>query len=241
MPMIPSLKKRFWKAATVQPLDAGFTVHLDQRRLTTPLRTAMVLPTRALAAAIAAEWQAQGDKVDPATMPMTRRANAALDKVTPQHAEVAALLAEYGASDLVCYRADHPAELVDRQAQAWDPILTWAETEFGVRLTVTSGIMPVAQTPQNLRVLKENVVGMDPFSLAGFYDLVALSGSLLIAFATIRLLNDPGEMWRISQLDEDWQAELWGLDDEAAKTASRKKGEYLDAFGFYQLVNTLKG
>jgi len=233
----PSFKKRFWKTASASAAEGGFAVLLDDRRVMTPAKSPLVLPSRALAEAVAAEWQAQADKVDPATMPMTRRANAAIDKVTPQHAEVAAMLAEYGGSDLLCYRAGHPAELAARQALEWDPLLDWAAREFGARLVVTNGVMPVEQRPENLIELTRKTHAMDPFSLAGFHDLVAISGSLILAFAAVQGYQKPEDLWRISRLDEDWQAELWGRDDEAESAAARKRQDFLDAFRFVRLVN----
>ena len=126
-------RKRFWKQARVVADGDGFAVELDGRPVRTPAKAALRLPGRAMAQAIAAEWDAQEDEIAPATMPFTRTANAAIDKVTPQRAEVAAMLAAYGDSDLLCYRADRPAELVRRQAESWDPALDWAATALGAR------------------------------------------------------------------------------------------------------------
>ena len=236
--MTPSLKKRFWKTVSVRESDAGFAVFLDQHQLMTPAKAALLVPTRALADAIAGEWRAQSEKVDPATMPMTRRANAAIDKVAPQHSEVADLLAAYGGTDLVCYRATHPVELIDRQAAIWDPVLDWAVAELGVELAVTSGVMHVDQRVDDLAKLHRMVHEMDAFKLAGFHDLVAVSGSLLIAFMVIRNARPIGDLWPVSRVDEDWQAELWGADDEAADTAKRKQAEFEAAHRFFGLVDT---
>jgi len=235
--MSPSFKKRFWETVAVREIADGFTVYLDARQVMTPAKTPLLLPTRALADAVAIEWQAQDETVDPSTMPMSRRANAALDKVTPQHGEVADLLAEYGGSDLLCYRAAHPVELAARQAAKWDPVLDWANTEYGVKLKVTSGVMPVAQDPKHTEKLAVIVHDMDAFSLAGFHDLVSLSGSFLLALLAIRQPGRADELWRISQVDEDWQAELWGVDEDAARIATLKQQDFFDALDFYRLIN----
>jgi len=233
---MPSLKKRFWTEASVRAEPDGYAVYLDQHRLATPGKAPLILPTSALADAIAAEWQAQTQKVDPETMPMTRRANASIDKVAPQRREVADMLAEYGNSDLICYRAEHPTELAARQAEIWDPLVLWARDALGVDLITATGIIHVPQEGATLSRLSEMVHGFDPFALAALHDLVAISGSLIIAFAVIRAYDDPADLWRVSRVDEDWQAALWGKDDEAESAAAAKRQEFLDAFTFFTLV-----
>jgi chaperone required for assembly of F1-ATPase len=234
--MFPSLKKRFWKDVSVAARGEGYEVFLDTSALRTPSKTALVLPTRELADAIAAEWDAQDRIVDPTTMPMTRRANTAIDKVTKQQAEVAHMLAEYGGSDLCCYRAEFPVELAKRQAAAWDPVLQWAEAKFAAPLKVTTGIIHVGQDQQSLMNYSKPVQALGPFQLTGFHDLVTHSGSLLIALATIFEFADPSDLWDRSQVDEIWQTEQWGADDEATITAAQKSQEYQDAFRFINLV-----
>lgn len=236
--MNPSLKKRFWTAVSVDMLADGYAVFLDKRRLVTPAKTPLVLPTRSLAEALAEEWRQQGEKVDPETMPMTRRANAAIDKVSPQRAEVVHMLTAYGGSDLLCYRAANPVELAQRQAEMWDPLLDWARAELGVNLVTTVGIMPVAQDETELAKLQARVLSLDVFSLAGFHDLVMLSGSLVIALAAILGHRLAADLWRTSRVDEDWQAEMWGNDDEAENSAALKQAGFIDAFRFFQLANT---
>jgi len=237
--MNPSLKKRFWTAVSVEAHIDGYAVFLDTRRLVTPAKTPLVLPTRPLAEALADEWRQQGEKVDPETMPMTRRANAAIDKVSPQRAEVVHILAAYGGSDLLCYRAANPVELAQRQAEMWDPLLDWARAQLGVNLVTTIGIMPVAQGETELAELHSRVWSLDVFSLAGFHDLVMLSGSLVIALAAISNHRPVADLWRASRVDEDWQTEMWGIDDEAEKSAAVKQAGFIDAFRFFQLANTV--
>jgi chaperone required for assembly of F1-ATPase len=227
--------RRFWDEARAVPVDGGFAVHLDSRPVRTPLKAPLLLPTLALAEAVAAEWQAQDGKVDPTTMPCTRTANSAIDKVAPQFAEVAEMLAAYGETDLLCYRAEGPVNLVERQAKAWDPLLIWAREELGAPLVATAGVMHIDQPPTSLAVLRKQVYLLNPFQLSAFHDLVAVSGSLILGLAVIRKRLAAEAAWDCSRIDENWQAELWGKDDEAAEVASWKCVAFLQADRFYAL------
>lgn len=233
--------KRFWTAAEVQDEDTGFSVRLDGRGIKTPSKTALVVPTKQLAEAIAEEWQAQTEQIDPGTMPMTRLANSALDKVIPQHAEVAAHLAEYGASDLLCYRADGPDGLVARQQDAWDPWLDWAAQELGTPFATQMGVMPVAQEQSTRDAVLKRTVSLSPFELAGFHDLVALTGSWVLGYAMARQKLDPTTAWDISRVDENWQIEQWGDDEEASELAASKAQELKTAFQFFKSVQVAAG
>lgn len=227
--------KRFWTAVSVEPLPGGYGILLDARPVNTPVRNRLVVPTQGLADLIAAEWDAQQGRVDPRRMPATRAANSALEKVTPQRAEVADLIAAYGDSDYLCYRASGPEALIDRQAAALNPVLDWAATTLGVRLVTGPGVVPIAQDPAALATLRHKVHGFDAFPLTGFHDLVSLSGSLILGFAvTLRHLT-PQQAWDLSRLDEDWQAEQWGVDDEATAHAALKCAAFLDAARFLAL------
>ncbi|MFT6533237.1 MAG: chaperone required for assembly of F1-ATPase [Limimaricola cinnabarinus] len=228
--------KRFWKEANVAPAEGGWQVLLDARPVRTPAKAPLVLPTQALAEALAAEWQAQEERIDPGSMPLTRTANSALDKVAVQRAEVAQMLAAYGGSDLLCYRAERPAELIARQASEWDSLLDWAEERHGARLVTATGVMPVAQDAAALERLAAPVFAMEPFALAAFHDLVALSGSLVLALAVVERRLEPQEAWRLSRLDEDWQIEQWGDDEEAEAMARVKRAAFLDAARFWALL-----
>ena len=227
--------RRFWTEARAVPLDGGFTVHLDARPVRTPLKAPLVVPTLALAQAIAAEWQAQTGKVNPETMPFTRTANSAIDKVAPQRDAVAAMLAEYGGSDLLCYRAEGPDDLTLRQAAAWDPVLHWAKDALGAPLIATVGVMHVDQPADSLLRLRDAVDALDPFRLSAFHDLVAISGSLVLALAVTRRALTAEAAWDLSRIDENWQIALWGEDEEATKTAALKRGAFLQADRFYGL------
>ncbi|SIO52803.1 Chaperone required for the assembly of the F1-ATPase [Rhodovulum sp. ES.010] len=229
--------KRFWKAAEVAETDGGFTVHLDGRPLRTPAKAPLVMPTRAMAEAAAAEWDAQEAEVRPLTMPVTRAANAAIDRVRTHRAEVAALIAAYGESDLLCHRADSPAELVAWQEAAWGPLLAWARDALEAPLVVTSGVIPCPQPADALSALQARVAARDEFELTALHNLVGLSGSLVIGFAAMEDAVAPiEELWDLSRLDETWQERQWGVDDEAAAAAARKKEDFLQARRFADLA-----
>lgn len=228
--------KRFWKTASVADIDGGFTVHLDGRPVRTPAKNPLVLPSRAMAAAAAAEWDAQEGEVRPVTMPVMRGANAAIDKVSVQKDEVAALIAAYAESDLLCHRADSPEALVARQAAAWDPLLDWARDALDAPLIAVAGVIPCDQPPESLRTLREQVSAMDAFTLTALHDLVGLSGSLVIGLAAMTDIQPVETLWDISRIDETWQEEQWGVDEEAAEVAEAKKRDFLQARRFLDLT-----
>lgn len=229
-------QRRFWTAVSVDATgEAGYRVLLDRRVLRTPAKAELVVPTRTMAEAIAAEWDAQQSEVRPFTMPVTRAANAAIDKVRAQHAEVAALIAAYGESDLLCHRAESPAELVAREAAAWDPLLDWVRVALGAPLVVTSGVIPCTQPPESLARLRARVAGLDPFALTALHDLVGLSGSLVIGLAASESVAPAERLWEASRIDETWQAEQWGLDAEAAEAIAARRDGFLQARRFLDL------
>ncbi len=224
--------KRFWKSASVVQLEAGFTVHLDGRAVKTPAKNPLILPNDTLAQLIAAEWDAQTGTVNPETMPITRRANSALEKVAPNRKGVIAELAGYGASDLLCYRAQSPAELVARQAAGWQPWLDWAARDLAAPLHVTTGIVHLAQPAESLTNLQDHVSAFDAFALAGLHDLVAITGSLVLALAMAKGHLLPHQGFALSRIDEHWQAEHWGVDEAAAALESGKATALHDAHRF---------
>lgn len=215
--------KRFWKAVEIVETREGYGIVLDGRPVKTPAKRALHVPTRGFARAVAAEWEAQDEFIEPQNMPFTRTANAALDKVAVQHAEVADMLAAYGDSDLLCYRAEQPAGLVARQSERWDPLLAWAETALDARLEARTGVMHVPQDTQVLAALRARVHALSDFELAAFHDLVSLSGSLILGFAATQDVQTIQALWETSRLDELWQAEQWGKDDEAEAAAAIKQ------------------
>ncbi len=225
--------KRFWQQARVEEAGGGFAVTLDSRPLKTPAKAPMILPTRALAGMVSDEWNAVEGAVKPEDMPATRMANAAIDKVADSFDEVAEMLAAYGDSDLLCYRASDPQGLVAQQAEKWDPLLDWAEAELGARLTPVSGIMHRPQDPAALATLREHVFALGPFELSAFHDLVTISGSLVLALAVTKSLLELEELWSRAILDELWQERQWGEDAEALALRARKKNDFFHAARFF--------
>ncbi|MEP1199099.1 ATP12 family chaperone protein [Tateyamaria sp.] len=226
-------QKRFWKdVAAVEGAD-GWAIHLDGRSVKTPAKAGLIVPTQIMADAIAAEWDAQEDVVDPTSMPFTRSANAAIDKVAIQKAEVADMLAAYGDADLLCYRAEAPAELVERQSASWDPYLAWAAEHLGARLHPRTGVIHESQDGDALKRLSDQVHALSEFQLAAFHDLVSLSGSLILGFAAAQDMNPLLNVWATSRVDEIWQQEQWGGDEEAESVAEIKKTSFFHAKYFF--------
>ena len=228
--------KRFYKDVAVISGGAGHEVQLDRRPVRTPARAALALPTARLAEAVADEWRRQGDTVDPRSMPFTGLANGAIDQIAPHRESFAAGIANYGTSDLLCYRAEGPAELVSREAAAWDPLLDWARQRYDVTFRVTQGIIPVDQPPETLERLDAAVKAYDPFTLAGLSTLVTLSGSLVCGLAIVEGGHDANAIWTASEIDEAWEVEQWGEDAEAAARAPRRREEFAMAQRFCELV-----
>ncbi len=225
--------KRFWKETSVHACDGGFCVRLDGRDVKTPAKSPLVVPTQTLADKIAAEWDAQIEKIDPATMPYTRSANAAIDKVSVQFDEVSELIAAYGATDNLCYRATTPVELIARQAETWDPILAWAAETFDTPLNVGAGVMHIAQPEDSVARLRDLTRALDPFALTAFHDLVSMTGSLVLGLAVLHNYADVDTLWHASRVDEQWQEDQWGEDDEATEVANLKRESFLHAANFY--------
>jgi chaperone required for assembly of F1-ATPase len=215
--------RRFWTEVTIRQVDSGHEVMLDDRSLRTPGKHPLILPTAPLADAIAEEWRAQGDLIQPLTMPLTRAANSAVERVAPQFEGVVDMLAEYGGTDLLCYRATDPAPLVALQAQRWSPMLDWAEVELGAPLRVTQGVIPIDQNPDALARLRDELAALDLFALTAAHDLVTLPGSLVLGLAVLRGRLDAAEAYALSRLDEEFQADRWGQDDEAQAASEARR------------------
>ena len=218
--------KRFWRAASVEEQGAGYTILLDARPVKTPARAALALPTRALAEAIAAEWDAQADTIDPRAMPLTGLANAAIDRVAPDPATFAGGLAQFGASDLLYYRAERPRRLVELQAAAWDPLLDWARRRFDVDFVLGSGVMPVDQPEATVRALAPAVAAYDPFRLAALSPLVTVGGSLIAALALAEGAVARDAAWTAVTIDEQFQLDEWGSDAEAEKALAARREDF---------------
>jgi chaperone required for assembly of F1-ATPase len=228
--------KRFWKSAEVVETDGGFAVELDSRRLKTPGRADLIVPTRALAEAIATEWNDCGEKVDPRAMPLTGLANAAIDRVAADRDAFAAGLARYAENDLTCYRAEGPAALVAWQTESWNALLTWARRRYDVDFATCSGVMHVAQPAETIRKLGHAVASLDSFQLAGLSPLVTIGGSLIAALAVLEEMMPAEAAWEAVSLDDRWQLEQWGDDPEARTALDARRRDFLAAARFLELL-----
>jgi chaperone required for assembly of F1-ATPase len=228
--------KRFYTQATVSPEEGGVAVLLDGRPVRTPARNLLRVPTEELAEAIAGEWNAQGEKIDPRAMPLAGLANAALDRVAPDPASFGRTLAEYGESDLLCYRAEGPQSLVERQERVWDPLLAWARTRFGVAIETTTGVMHRRQPAETVEQLGRAAAARSVFQLAGLAPLVTIAGSLIIALALAEGAIGLEAAWDAAMLDEAWQAEQWGADPLAAASLENRRREFEAAYLFLTLL-----
>jgi len=217
--------RRFYKAVTVAEANSGFGVQLDARNLRTPKHELMVLPTRAAAEQVAEEWASQGETLEMATMHATRLANTAIETIGASREGVADQVAQYAGSDLVCYFAEDPAGLVARQEAAWIPLLVRAAEEEGVRLERSRGIVHREQPAASLSRVREIALSLDDFALAGLAFGVSLFGSAVLAIGLLRGWLDAEEAYDLSRLDEAFQEEQWGIDEEAAERTARLRGE----------------
>jgi len=229
------MTRRFYAAATAAKQEDGHAILLDGRPVRTPAKAPLRLPSANLAAAIAAEWAAQGETVRPESMPLTGLANAAIDLVLPDPAAFAAPLAQYGESDLLYYRGEDPA-LVARQAEQWNPILAWAERRYGVEFTIVQGIMFAPQPVETLARLNEALAALSPFRLAAMAPFVTIGGSLVCALALESNAFAPEALWSAVNLDELWQEERWGPDTEAIAVRERRAADWSSAARFLSLL-----
>ena len=225
------MKRRYQKAAAIE-LESGFGVALDEKPLSTPMHRTVAVPSRALAEAMAAEWEAQGDEVRPITMPLTQLAVTALDRIEGRRDAVIEELAAYGSTELLCYRAEHPAELAHRQAEAWQPLLDWLALRFDAPLAVTGGVVPKPQSPAALSALRGAIAERSSWELAALALATQAAGSIAIALALAEDRIDAAAAWSLSLLDELYQAELWGEDREAVarRESIRRDIEAAEAF-----------
>lgn len=225
--------KRFWRDVAVTPVRG---VALDGRPVRTPGRLPLVLPTDALAELVADEWRAVADTIDPRAMPMTALANAAIERVAADPAAFAASLARYAGNDLLCYRAEAPAELVARQAAAWDPPLAWAHARYDVRFVVATGIVHRPQPAATLARIGEAVAALDAFALAALSPITTLTGSIVLALAMVEGAMTADAAWDAAVIDEAWSAEQWGEDAQAAALLAERRQEFEGAAKFLRMA-----
>lgn len=217
--------KRFYDTAWSQACEDGWQILLDHRSVKTPLRGQLILPTQALAEAVAAEWEAQEAEIKPATMPLTRLSNSAIDRAAPRRDEVIQGLVAYGETDLLCYRAEWPQKLVTLQAEAWDPLLGWARRELGADLKVVKGVIPTRQPDSAIAALEACVSGSDDFTLTAMNQMATLTVSVVLTLAVVRGFLSAEQAWRAANVDEDWQISQWGEDAEAR---ARREAQWAD-------------
>jgi chaperone required for assembly of F1-ATPase len=215
-------RKRFYKEVGVAETDNGFAVTLDGKPIKTPSGRTVTVPVRAIAEAIAKEWSAQADTIDPLTMPLTRFANSVVESVVERVAPVRDDIAKYFHSDLLFYRAGHPQALVEKEAQHWDPVLFWAADALGAHFILGEGIMHVRQ-PDTAVEAARRALPDDPWSVAAVHVVTTLTGSALLALALTHGARDPDQVWDAAHVDEDWNRDQWGVDEEvAARRAARE-------------------
>ena len=224
--------KRFYKEVKV----ADGAILLDGKPVKTPARAELRLPTPALAEAVAAEWRGQEEEIDPRTMRLTGLSNAAIDRVMPDMPAFVRPLAAYAESDLLCYRADSPAELIARQAEAWDPLLDWARRRFDAHFAVTSGIVHAPQPDATIARLGEALAAYDAFHLAGLAPIITIGGSLVTALALVEGEVDPDSAFDLTHLDELWQARRWGEDKLALDARAIRKRDFMAAAELLDLL-----
>jgi chaperone required for assembly of F1-ATPase len=220
----PTLRKRFYKTAAVSRDGDLFAVTLDGKAVRTPARRALAAPTRGLAQAIADEWQAQTDVIDPAHMPLTRLANSIIDGVVDKPAEVRDEIVKYLGSDLLFYRADGPEGLIERQAAAWDPIVRWAADKLGARFIMVEGVVFATQPEEAIAAAAKAVPG-DAWRLGAAHSVMTLTGSALLALALAQGAIDADDAWKAAHVDEDWQMEQWGRDTLAMERRAHREAE----------------
>ncbi len=224
----PQLRKRFYERAHVGEGEGDFALLLDGKPVKTPLRRPLAAPSRALTEKIAGEWNAQAELIDPGRMPLTRLANAVIDAVADAPQPVADEVANYLGSDLLCYRAEAPAGLVELQARHWDPVLAWARDALGARFVLAQGVMHVAQPKEAVAAARAGIPA-DPWRLGAVSSITTLTGSGLLALALNAGALDDDAAWAAAHVDEDWQMSQWGRDDAALERRVFRQAEFTAA------------
>jgi chaperone required for assembly of F1-ATPase len=233
------MMNRFFENVTVEEAGEGFIVLLDGRPIKTPAKTTVLLPTRAAANGIAEEWDSQSEKIEPATMPLMQTAATAIDRVATQRQKVIEDIVSFGGTDLVCYRASYPKNLVAKQLEAWDPLLSWINDRHQIILKTTDSIAHIAQSSDALEKMAIIVRAQNDMTLAPLYNITSLCGSLVIALAVIDGRLTAEEAFEISELEETHTMELWGEDAEAVKRRNNNKESLIASIRFLQLCGII--
>jgi chaperone required for assembly of F1-ATPase len=230
-------RKRFYTTVGVKEVDGGLTVTLDGKPIKTPSRKVVIVPNRAIAEAIAVEWEAQRETINPLTMPLTRFANSVVEAVVDRVELVADDVEKFLHSDLLFYRAGHPAALVEREAAYWDPVVFWAAQALNAHFILAEGIVHVRQPDEAVAAVRA-VFPSDPWSIAALHVVTTLTGSALLALALARGALDLDQVWAAAHVDEDWNVEKWGIDEEVA---NRRGARYVDFHAATRILEAMKG
>ena len=233
-------RKRFYAKANVAELEDGFAITLDGRPIRTPSGREVTAPTRQIADAIAGEWNAQGDEINPLTMPLTRFANSVVEAVVDRVDAVTDDVAKYFQSDLLFYRAGHPEALVAREAAAWDPVVFWAADTLGAHFILAEGIVHVRQ-PEPAVAAARAALPDDPWSIAALHVVTSLTGSALLGLALLHGVLDQGDVWAAAHVDEDWNIEKWGIDEEVAARRAARRDDFEAAASIVKALNPALG
>ena len=225
MPDGKNYPRKFYKKAEYEALDGAFVIKLDGRIVKTPSKVDLVIPKEDLAEAISHEWNEQEEFIKPDKMPLTKLTNTAIDRVETRSTEIIDEIAKYISSDLLCYRAENPKELVEQQGERWDSVLSWAENALGIRLNVTRGIVHVDQPDASIVAAKQELGKYDAFILSGLHNMTTLLGSGILPLAIIKKHISADDAWDMAHIDEDWQAQQWGVDEEAKARREKRKNE----------------
>jgi chaperone required for assembly of F1-ATPase len=227
--------RRFYRSVAVTGAKAPFSIALDDRPLRTPLKRPLDLPTRSVAEVVALEWLSQSERIEPQKMPFTRLANTAVDRVADNYSRIIGDIVDFAGSDLVCYRADEPTDLIERQARNWQPVLDWARARLGGDFVVTEGIVHVEQPASALEAIQSYLAGKDAWALTALHNMTTLTGSALISAMACEAAILPSEAWLAAHIDEDWQIVLWGWDEEARLRRDHRRQEFDVCLRFYEL------
>lgn len=233
--MKPALPRRFYGEAAVIPVNGEYVLTLDGRKARTPGRALVAMPNLAVAEAVAREWTAQEDVIDPSTMPLTRLCNSIIDGIVPAPDAVVDEIVRYAGSDLLCYRAGEPESLVQRQINAWDPVLTWAKEHMGATFVLVEGVTFASQPERSLEAVRRYVPS-EPWALGALGVITTLTGSALLALALFGRAISAEAAWEAAHVDEDHQTETWGADEEASDRRAKRLSEYSAAIRLLTLL-----
>ncbi|MFN3320727.1 MAG: ATP12 family chaperone protein [Allorhizobium sp.] len=233
------LPKRFYESVGIEEREGGFSITLDGKPVKTPAKNLLALPTREAAELVAAEWAGQGEFINPATMPITKLANTAIDAVSNSLAEVLDEIVRFAGTDLVCYRADGPTELIDRQAARWDAVLSWVATAHGARFFLVEGVMHQEQPAEAVAAYARALERYrEPFQISCLNVVTTLTGSAVLTLAFAEGAFDLDEVWSLAHLDEDWTIEHWGSDAEAEARREARYGEFASAASLFAALQS---